>query len=90
MNVDENGKEGGVQIGDLVRLASVGQWQTPPFVMGNIFQGAPPILLLQKIHFLSLYSLNVILFYNGATIISICTVASDFSHWNWMMHYGDD
>ena len=44
-------KEGGVQIGDLVRLAnSVGQWQTPPFVMGNIFQGAPPILLLSLIH----------------------------------------
>ena len=53
-------KEGGVQIGDLVRLASspsrVGQWQTPPFVMGNIFQGAPPFPLLQKIHFLSLYA----------------------------------
>ena len=42
-------KEGGVQIGDLVRLAnSVGQWQTPPFVMGNIFQGAPPIPLLYR------------------------------------------
>ena len=39
-------KEGGVQIGDLVRLGWEGQWQTPPFVMGNIFQGAPPILLL--------------------------------------------
>lgn len=62
LSLDENekGREGGVQIGDLVRLGRsrvVGQWQTPPFVMGNIFQGAPPILLLQKIHFLSLYSL---------------------------------
>ena len=78
MKVDENGKEGGVQIGDLVRLA-LGQWQTPPFVMGNIFQGAPPILLLQKIHFLSSYSLcHPIL--QRAKFISICTVASDSSH----------
>ena len=48
----------GVQIGDLVGLARAveGQWQTPPFVMGNIFLGAahPTTLLLQKIHFLSL------------------------------------
>ena len=61
--------EGGglVQIGDLVRLASstsrVGQWQTPPFVMGNIFQGAPPIPLLYRRYIFYLYILPVILFY---------------------------
>ena len=69
-------KEGGgglVQIGDLVRLASstsrVGQWQTPPFVMGNIFQGAPPIPLLYRRYIFYLYILPVILVYNRVKIV---------------------
>ena len=66
-------KGGGlVQIGDLVRLASstsrVGQWQTPPFVMGNIFQGAPPIPLLYRRYIFYLYIIPVILVYNRVKI----------------------